>query len=516
MEELGVSGVSDKFLEIRDLAKNYGIVRALKGVSFTVAKGEVHALLGENGAGKSTLIKIISGEETPSGGSLFINGAEVKDFNPAHAMAAGIAMVHQELAIFENMSVSDNIFPNSIFLSAGGFISRRKTDREAKELIDLFGIAISPRQKMDSLTMGQQQMVEILRCISAGKEIILLDEPTSGLNQEEVKKLMEIIRQIKGRGITVVYISHRIDEIKEISDRVTVLRDGAYVGTYENNSALTEMDLISRMVGRELSGTLYSARTEDGIATGEVVLEVKNFFKKNSVRDISFTLHKGEVLGFFGLEGSGTNTVSRMIYGLEAADGGEFFLKGKPVAPLSPDVLVPAGVMYLNNNRKNAGLLLNSPAVDNLSVPLLNQLSDGIFVNRFKMKTHAEKYIGEFNIVIPSVYQQPRYLSGGNQQKLMFSICMGSNPEIIIINEPTRGIDVGAKVEIHRFILSLIKKGLSVIVFSSELPELISLCDRVIVMAKNRICSEVAKGGGMTQQQIMIRAAGAAVQEGVK
>jgi ABC-type sugar transport system ATPase subunit len=500
-----------EFLEILNVSKDYGIVRALKDVSFSISKGEVHALLGENGAGKSTLIKIISGEEAPSSGSLIIEGQEVTAFHPAHAMAAGIAMVHQELAIFENMAVSDNIFPNSTYVTRGGFISQRKTDKEAKALIDLFGMNISPRQKMDSLTLGQQQMVEILRCVSAGQRIILLDEPTSGLNQEEVKRLMEIIRQLKTRGITVVYISHRIDEIKEISDRVTVLRDGNYVGTYKNADALTEMDLIGRLVGRELTGTLYSARTDDGIAADEVVFEVKNFSKKNSVRDISFSLHRGEVLGFFGLEGSGTNTVSRMIYGLETADTGEVSLKGRSLKKLSPDVLVPAGVMYLNNNRKNAGLLLNSPAVDNLSIPLLRQLSDGFFINRNKMTAHAEKYINEFNIIIPSVYQLPRFLSGGNQQKLMFSICMSSRPEIVIINEPTRGIDVGAKGEIHRFILELIKSGLSVIVFSSEMPELISLCDRVIVMSKNRIFGEVQKGGGMTQERIM--AVAAAVEE---
>lgn len=494
-----------EFLEVRNLSKHYGIVNALKGVSFSIAKGEVHALLGENGAGKSTLIKIISGEEIPSGGEVLINGAAVTEFNPAHAMAAGIAMVHQELAIFENMSVSDNIFPINTFLN-GGFISRSRTDREAKALIDLFGMNISPREKMDSLTMGQQQIVEILRCVSAGREIILLDEPTSGLNREEVQKLMDIIRTLKSRGITVVYISHRIDEIKTISDRVTVLRDGNYVGTYDNNSGLSEMDLIGRMVGRELSGTLYSARADDGAAGSDVVFEVKNFSKRNSVQGISFALHKGEILGFFGLEGSGTNTVSRMIYGLEAADEGELYLKGKRIKNPGPDTMVPSGVMYLNNNRKNAGLLLKSPAVDNLSMPRIKELSDGIFLNNGKMKKHAEKYIDEFNIVIPSVYQQPRYLSGGNQQKLMFSICMGNNPEIVIINEPTRGIDVGAKGEIHRFILSLIKNGLSVIVFSSEIPELISLCDRVIVMAKNRIRAELPRG--MTQETIMAKAAG--------
>jgi ABC-type sugar transport system ATPase subunit len=498
-----------EFLEIRDLSKNYGIVQALKNVSFSIAKGEIHALLGENGAGKSTLIKIISGEEAPSSGALFIDGGEVRIFNPAHAMAAGIAMVHQELAVFENMTVADNIFPNCPYLSKTGFINQRKANGEARALIDLFRMNISPRQKMDSLTMGQQQMVEILRCVSAGQRLILLDEPTSGLNQEEAGRLMDIIRRVKARGITVIYISHRINEIMEISDRVTVLRDGSYVGTYENDTALTEIDLIGRMVGRELTGTLYTARGEDGTVLGDVVFEARNLSKKNSVRDISFSLRRGEVLGFFGLEGSGANTVSRMIYGLEAADSGEVLVKGKPLRRLSPDVLVPEGVMYLNNNRKNAGLLLNSPVVDNLAIPDLKQFSDGLFMNRRKMAAHAEKYINEFNIVLPSVYQLPKNLSGGNQQKLMFSICMGKEPEIVVINEPTRGIDVGAKGEIHRFILGLIRNGLSVMVFSSEIPELISLCDRVIVMSKNRIFGELLKGN-ITKELVMAKAAGSA------
>lgn len=500
-----------EFLEIRNISKNYGVVRALKDVSFSIARGEVHALLGENGAGKSTLIRIISGEEAPSAGSLFIDGDEVRVFDPAGAMDAGIAMVHQELAIFENMTVSDNIFPNCAYVTGAGFINRRKVNSEAKSLIDLFGMNISPRQKMDSLTLGQQQMVEILRCVSAGRQLILLDEPTSGLNQEEAGRLMGIIRQMKSRGITIIYISHHISEIMEISDRVTVLRDGAYVGTYQNDGSLAEMDLISRMVGRELTGTLYAARADDSTAAGEVVFEVKNLAKKNSVRDIGFCLRRGEVLGFFGLEGSGTNTVSRMIYGLEAADSGELTLRGKTMRKWSPDAMVPSGVMYLNNNRKNAGLLFNSPVLDNLSVPLLKDLSDGIFINTRKMAAHAEKYVNEFNIVLPSIYQLPRNLSGGNQQKLMFSICLGNKPDIIIINEPTRGIDVGAKGEIHRFILELIRNGVSVIVFSSEIPELISLCDRVIVMSKNRIFGELGKGN-ITNEQVMAKAAGSAGQ----
>ncbi len=498
--------MQENFLEISEVSKEYGIVQALQNVSFGIRKGEVHTLLGENGAGKSTLIKIISGEESPSSGQIILDGVPISHYNPKTAMSLGIAMVHQELAIFENMSVAENIFPDCQFKTKAGFVDFKRLYEEASARIAMFGMMVEPSQKMDSLTLAQQQMVEILRCIGAGQKVILLDEPTSGLNSEETKRLMEIIGMLKERGITVIYISHRISEILDISDRITVMRDGTYVGTYCNDGTLSENDLIGKMVGRELSGSLYAARTDGDALVGNVVLEVRNVSKKNSVQSAGFSLKKGEVLGFFGLEGSGTNALSRMIYGLESADTIDVEFNGKPMR-VSPDEMVRHGIMYLNNNRKNAGLLLHSPASDNISMTILNEISHGIFLNQDKANEYTKKFIREFNIVIPSVYQLPKNLSGGNQQKLMFAICLACNPKILIVNEPTRGIDVGAKSEIHKLMLQLIKQGMSIIVFSSELPELISLADRIIVMHENKISGELHKGE-ITENLVMTAAAG--------
>lgn len=499
--------MNTEFLEVRQITKYYGVVQALKGVSFSFREGEVHTLLGENGAGKSTLIKIISGEETPTSGQIILEGKPITLYNPRNAMSHGIAMVHQELAIFENVTVAENIFPNCDNFCRSGIIDRKKMYAAADEKIKLFGMDVQPIQKMDSLTLAQQQMVEILRCISAGQKIILLDEPTSGLNADETKKLMAIIAQLKAGGITIIYISHRINEILDVSDRITVLKDGTYVGTYDNDQNISEIFLIGKMVGRELTESLYQAKTDRSSISDEVVFEVKNLGKAKSAKNIDFSLRKGEVLGFFGLEGSGTNAVSRMIYGLEAADTGEIFFHGQKIQHLSPQNMVKRRIMYLNNNRKTAGLLLDSPALFNISIPLLKELSDGLFLNTRRMVSYTMKFVSKFNIVIPSVYQLPRNLSGGNQQKLMLSMCLTRDPQILIINEPTRGIDVGSKAEIHKYILELVKSGISVIIFSSEMPELISLADRIIVMHENHIIAELGQAD-MSEEIIMAAASG--------
>ncbi len=494
-------------LQIENVSKSYGVVQALTNVSFTIKKGEVHTLLGENGAGKSTLIKIISGEEEPTSGQIIMDGEPIKHYDPKHAMDMGIAMVHQELAIFENMTVAENMFPGMIYRTKRGLIDRKKMNAEAAGKIQMFGMDISPSQKMDELTLAQQQMVEILRALSVGQKIILLDEPTSGLNMEEADKLLEIIGHLKAQDITVIYISHRINEVMSISDRITVLRDGTYIGTYGNTSELTEMDLISKMVGRELTDTLYAVRADDTVISDEVIFEVKGLTKRKSIQDVSFGLRKGEILGFFGLEGSGTNSLSRMIYGLEAASSGEVFFKGKKIEKLNTPTMVQNRIMYLNNNRKNAGLLLESPALDNISMPILDKVTHGIFLDKEKMIEYTDKYIREFNIVIPSVWQLPKNLSGGNQQKLMFSVCLTREPEVLILNEPTRGVDVGAKSEIHKFMIDLVKKGVSIIVFSSEMPELMNIADRIIVMHENQVSAEIAKDE-ISEEHILASASG--------
>ncbi len=497
----------EKFLIIDNISKSYGVVQALKNVSFTIAKGEVHTLLGENGAGKSTLIKIISGEEAPDTGTITLDGETVKNYSPMVAKAMGIAMVHQELAIFENMTVAENIFPTMEFLTKSGAIDKRRLIKEAQEKIDLFGMDLVPTQRMDSLTVAQQQMTEILRAISAGSKLVLLDEPTSGLNKEETANLMKIIDALRSQGITIIYISHRIAEIMQISDRITVMRDGEYITTFINDENLKEIDLISRMVGRELTGSLYKRKTYTGEASGEVMFEVKGMNKKNAVYDIDFQLHKGEVLGFFGLEGSGTNSVSRMIFGLEAMESGEVQFKGEKISKVNTTTMVDKKIMYINNNRKQAGLLLDSSTLNNMSMPVLKDFSKGAIIDNKKLIEHTCRFIDAFNVVIPSVYQKPRNLSGGNQQKVLMSICLGKDPELLIINEPTRGIDVGAKAEIHRFLLNEVEKGVGLIVFSSELPELMSLCDRIIVMKNKRIVGEISKEE-ISEESIMTIAAG--------
>ena len=497
----------DNFLIIDNISKNYGVVRALKNVSFSVAKGEVHSLLGENGAGKSTLVKIIKGEEIPTKGSITLDNELIKTYSPMVSKSLGIAMVHQELAIFENMTVAENIFPACDYLTKSGAIDKKRLNKEAQDRIDMFGMELIPGQKMDTLTVAQQQMTEILRAISAGSKCVLLDEPTSGLNKEETENLMKIIDRLRKKGITIIYISHRIAEVMQISDRITVLRDGEYVCTFINDKNLEENDLISKMVGRELTDSLYKRKNYATEISEGVFFEVKNMNKKNAVYDINFQLKKGEVLGFFGLEGSGTESVSRMIFGLEAMESGEVIFKGEKVDKVTTTKMVDKKIMYINNNRKTAGLLLNSSTLNNMSMPVLKEYSKGGIIDNKKLIDHTEKYVNAFSVVIPSVYQKPRNLSGGNQQKVLLSICLGKEPELLITNEPTRGIDVGAKAEIHRFLLEAVDNGVGLIVFSSELPELMSLCDRILIMKNKCIVGEIS-GEEISEEFIMTIAAG--------
>lgn len=495
------------FLEVKNISKRFGVVQALSNVSFGVKKGEIHTLLGENGAGKSTLVKIIKGEQSPDSGQIVVDGQAFKEYSPNYSMNQGIAMVHQELAVFENMTVAENIFPQCNYRTRFGLIDKNKLNKQAEESIKIFGMDLKPDQKLDTLTLAQQQMVEILRCISLNQQIILLDEPTSGLNNEETDKLMDVLMKLKQDGISIIYISHRINEVLAISDRVTVLRDGEFVDTLINDESLTENVLVSSMVGRELSDSLYARKVYRNVENEEVLMKVVGFEKENAVYDINFELRKGEILGFFGLEGSGTNTISRMLYGLEGKEKGSMTFEGEELNNLNPTVMVEKKILYLNNNRKNAGLLLDSAAMDNMAMPVLKEMSRFSFINNAKLKAYTNEFINMFSIVIPDVNTKPCNLSGGNQQKLMLSICLGTQPDCIIINEPTRGIDVGAKAEIHEFILDVAKQGLGVIVFSSELPELLGLADRIIVMKNKRIAGEICKSD-INEEAIMTVAAG--------
>ena len=422
-------------------------------------------------------------------------------------MASGIAMVHQELAVFENLTVAENIFPHNPFRKAGR-IDYERLFREAGEKLGLFGIrTIDPKAPMASITLAGQQMVEILRCIAARPKVLILDEPTSGLNDREADLLLAILRRLRSEGLSILYISHRFKEIMAISDRITVLRDGGFVATLTNDGTVSENDLINNMVGRDLSQSLYGVKQRSAAGAGEPLLQVRGLAKARALNDSSLDLHRGEVLGVFGLEGSGADKLSRMMFGLEGRDAGDVFVRGKRISPLSPRAMAAERVAYLNNNRKTAGLLPELPVTDNISLPALKRFSRLFgFLDFGRLADMARDFIKAFSIALPSLAAKPANLSGGNQQKVMLSICLASEPEALIVNEPTRGIDVGAKTEIHRLLLDIASRGVGVVAFSSELPELMSLADRILVMRNNSIVGEV-KAGEYTEQAIMRYAA---------
>lgn len=509
-----MAGLNTEYVKIEHITKAYGVVKALTDVSFSIKQGEIHTILGENGAGKSTLVKIIMGEETPDAGTITLDGEQVKVYTPSAAQAMGIRMVHQELAVFENMTVAENIYPSHNF-KKGGKIDYKRLHEETRRQLERFGLkTVKPEEQMGAVTLAGQQMTEIIRCIVAEPKVIILDEPTSGLNDDEADRLMEILERLKKEGMTIIYISHRLKEIMRISDRVTIMRDGQYVTTLINDENLTENDLINNMVGRDLD--LYSIkRPEDVINNDEVIFEVKNLAKANALNPSNLQLHKGEVLGIFGLEGSGVTKLSRMMYGLERKDSGEIYIKGTKLEHVTPRIMVDKHVMYLNNNRKVAGLLLDMPVTDNVSLPILGKVSNKAgFINSKELRRISTEYIKKFAIALPSLSTRPRKLSGGNQQKVMMSACLAPEPEVVIVNEPTRGIDVGAKEEIHKFLLEIAKKGVGVIVFSSELPELMRLSDRIKIMRDNTIVGEV-ECTEFTEQTIMRFAAVGVTAEGV-
>jgi ABC-type sugar transport system ATPase subunit len=500
-------------LEIKNISKAFGAVQALENVSINFRKGEVHTLLGENGAGKSTVIKILTGVYTPDSGSIIMEGRTYHEFHPTQSREAGIAVVHQELTIFDNMMVYENVFPFGKHKAKYKTLDKKKIIELTQKGIDKFNIDISPTDKMVDLRLPSQQMVEILRALNENAKVILLDEPTSGLNAQETSQLMNTIKELRDSGITIIYISHKINEVMEISDRITVLRDGKKIDTIVNSSELTEFDLISKMVGRDFSKSIYSKKQYSVLPNAEVILEVKGITKHNSIQNVNFSLRRGEVLGVFGLEGSGTNNLSRMIFGLERFDSGELFFKNRLIEKITPERLIEEGMVYLNNNRKKAGLFFKMPIADNFAAPVLKKLSTKGILNIDTLKKHAMKYIETFSIVLNSIFNYPTSLSGGNQQKLMLSICLGTEPDCIIINEPTRGIDVGAKNEILKFVNNIAANGVGVICFSSDLPELITLSDRVIVMNSNRIAGEVI-GNDITEEKIMELAAGSMLKGG--
>lgn len=494
-----------ELLNLKNISKSFGVVKALDSVGFLAYEGEIHAVVGENGAGKSTLANIISGNLYPDKGTIIFNNSELKTNNPRIANELGVSMVHQELSIFDNLTVAENIFPMHNFVDKYKFIDNKLLNEKAVEQLKLFNLDIKPEEKMINLSLAKQQIVEIIRAISSNPKLIILDEPTSALSNTEVENLFQIIKQLQKKGILILYISHRLSEIMELCNRVTVLKDGKYVDTLNRDEISTEKDIISLMVGKDLKN-LYDKKNYN-INKKEVFMELKNVSKNDSVQDVSFKLYKNEILGIYGLEGAGRTELSKIIFGLDNFNSGSIVVEGEKVNQIKPNEAIKKGIIYLNKNRKKAGLFPGMYSCDNIICPILDKVSSHGFLNKDEIKNTTEKFIENLNIIISNITNTPKQLSGGNQQKLMVATCLGTAPKCIIANEPTRGVDVGSKAEIHKILKELAREGTSIILISSELPETISLCDRVLVMHNYKIVGELS-GEEITEEAVITMATG--------
>lgn len=487
-------------IRLQNIEKRFPGVHALKSVGFDLTAGEVHALMGENGAGKSTLMKIMSGVYQPDDGAILLQGQEVRLPNPAAAQRLGIGMIHQELALMNHLTVAQNIFIGREPRRSFGRLDEAALNRAAAEIFDGMKVDIDPRAEVMELSVAKQQMVEIAKALSFRSRILIMDEPTAALNDREVGELFAIIARLKSEGVGIVYISHKMDEIKRIADRVTVMRDGATVGTVA--AAETPITtIISMMVGRALEGSTVEI---PDLSAAPVALEVRGLGRGRMVRDVSFSVKAGEILGFAGLMGAGRTEVARLIFGADRRESGEILVHGRPARIHTPLDAVEAGIGYLSEDRKHLGLALGLDVRDNIALPNLH-LFRRIFgvVDDSALAARARDFIGSLSIRTPSERQEVRLLSGGNQQKIVLAKWLLRDCDILIFDEPTRGIDVGAKAEIYRLLQTLAAGGKAIIVISSELPEIMRLSHRIAVMCEGRLTGILPGGPDTTQEQIM-------------
>ena len=491
-------------LEMRDISKTFGSVVALSGVSLTAYGGEVHALMGENGAGKSTLMKILSGAYTPdAGGDIRINGTAIQTGSPKISQANGIAVIYQELTLAPNLTVAENVFLGNE-RTRRGIVDRAAMREETTPILKRLGVKFSASTQVASLSLGERQLVEIARGMSRGARIIVMDEPTTSLSSSETEKLFDVIAGLKAEGIAIIYISHRMEEIYRLSDRCSVLRDGHYVGTLEHDDLNAER-LVSMMVGRDMS-TFYTKEHKPHTGDRDIVLSVKGMTDSRLVKDCSFDVHQGEVLGIAGLVGSGRTELARLIYGADPAVSGKVFLNGKDVTPTSPRDALAEGIAYLTEDRKELGLFLDMSISDNINISVMENDSGLGGTRRFgKEEARARQSFENLEIKSPSSKITVGSLSGGNQQKVLLARLLEAKPKVIILDEPTRGVDVGAKSEIYRLIDGLAQQGIAIMMISSELPEIIGVSDRVLVMREGVIAGEISPqdGKAIEQEDIM-------------
>ncbi|NJO36268.1 MAG: sugar ABC transporter ATP-binding protein [Rhizobiales bacterium] len=477
-------------LELRKINKSFPGVRALNDVEFDVLAGEVHALLGENGAGKSTLIKIISGVYQPDSGSLTVDGKAVRFQSPLAAQAAGIATIYQELLLFPALTVAENILMGHPPRSRFGGIDWPAMRRKAAELLESLDIHdLDPTEIVGSLSIGNRQRVEIAKALSRDARILIMDEPTAALTEADVARLFDIVRKLRERDAGIIYISHRLEEVFELADRVTVLRDGTYVGTKPVGET-SRGDLISMMVGRTID-TLFPKKQ---VGLGGVVLDVVGLDRPPQTKDVSFSIRSGEIVGLAGLVGSGRSELAQTIFGITPADKGDIFFSGEKVTIKDPGKAKSLGIAYVPEDRGLQGLIRPMTLRENISLSILERLVNGIFVNQRNERKLAKDAIERFGIRASSTEQVVNKLSGGNQQKAVLAKWLATNPRLLIMDEPTRGVDVGAKAEIHRLMGELVERGLAILMISSELPEIIGMSDRILVMREGRVVAEFARG----------------------
>src|SRR5919106_6107837 len=489
--------MSEYILELKNISKSFSGVEVLHDVSFGLRSGEVHALLGENGAGKSTLVKVVTGVHQPDKGEIYLNDELVYFSDARESRQAGIAAIYQELTLFPDLDVAENIFVGRQPLTAGRRVDWQKLYAEAGKLLDSLGVKLDLKQKARALSIAEQQMVEIARAFSIHARILIMDEPTSSLTLNEVADLFRLVRRLRAEGAAIIFISHRLEELFEIADRVTVLRDGSYVGT-RSMKDITRDDLIRMMVGRTISNLF----PKQDVRAGEVVLRLENLTRAGSFHDVSFELRRGEILGLAGLVGAGRTNVARALFGGEPATSGRIQVEGREVAITSPQQAIELGLAYVPEDRQLHGLIPTMPITPNISLPILHQYARvGWLQDRFERKA-AYNAARQMEVRANNIWQLARELSGGNQQKVVLAKWLSTNPRILILDEPTRGIDVGTKAAVHDLMSKLAGEGLAILMISSELPEILGMSDRVIVMREGRVTGEFSRAEA-TQEKII-------------
>jgi rhamnose transport system ATP-binding protein len=498
-----MGGERQAVVRLDGISKRFGATQALDDVSLELLPAEAHALVGENGAGKSTLVKILAGVHQPDTGQIELSGTPVQIHGPAHARALGIAVIHQEPRLFPDLTVAENVFLGHQPTTRFGGIDWRTMQRSAARLFGELEVAIAPDSPVRGLSMADQQLVEIAKALSLDARILIMDEPTASLSLHEVERLFSIVRPLRDRGLAVLFVSHRLEEVFQLCERATVLRDGKHVVTAPT-SQLSTADLIRHMVGRDV--TLFPPAAT---APGGVLLEVRDLTRQGVFRDISFNVRAGEIVGFAGLVGAGRTEVARVLFGIDRAESGEIRLQGRHVRFESPAEALDAGLAYVPEDRHQQGLVLDFPIASNISLPILPRLFPQWFVDRRAERSLAERYAAQFRVRMTDVEQLVSALSGGNQQKVVIAKWLATEPRVLILDEPTRGIDIGAKVEVHRIIGELAASGLGIMLISSDLPEVLAMSDRILVMHEGRLTAELSRAEA-TEERVMFAATGQA------